>query len=1606
MCWDKIRSIFFAVVSISMVACPVFAVEQTLVSSNAVCRYFVPSDGSLGTTWVAQDFDDSSWSPGVSGLGYDMTSTYWPLFGASVPNYTLSFYVRYLFEVPAGESYDILRLRMKYDDGFIAYLNGVEVARANAPENADFLSTSTDFHTDSLALVYQDFDVSSFLPLLLPGTNVLAVHTLNWSSTSSDLLILPELVGCMEVVTNVAINEFMAINDTTLINSLGKHGDWVELYNPFTNSVSLSGWYLTDNMSKPAKWQFPEGSASVIAAKSYLLVWTDDKSYSETNGEIHTSFKLSGDGEYLALMEPDGSTAAYAYFPEFPEQYGDVSYGIGENGEHRYFSEPTPGDVNAFAGGSNNVSGVKFTPKRGVYTNAMPLVSVSTSTDDAEIRYTANGDAPTINSELYSDPLELNHTAVIRAAGFKNGFSPSTIDTHTYVSADDVLRQPYFPAGFPTNWLGTINGVVGNFEVDYAMDPTIVAGAGVALTNALKALPSLSIVTPLSNLFDSATGIYVNPTEEGIAWERVASAEWIAHDNTSEFQVDCGLRIQGGRFRKFEDSAKKSFSLRFRSVYGEGRLEEDLFSGNAVESFNDLVLRAGATDAWSRGFFGGHEKTQYIVDEFVRRRQLAIGGICPHGTYVHLYLNGLYWGLYNVTEKVSGEFAAAYFGGRDDTWDVLAQRDAMVEGDFTLWNAMLSRLSTNPGSNETYQRVQGNNTDGTRNFSYPVYLDVGNYIDYMIVQYWSANSDWPVNNWRAFRDRNDAVSTGFKFSVWDAEFGLGTRDSFWDAYQGDALTIDQTGSTAGVAALQGKLILNAEYRLRFADRVHKHLFNGGELTPQVTVPRYQTLAAEVEPAIVAESARWGDQDGNAPHTLAQWQNQRDYVLNTFLPQRGAMVLQHFRNRGLYPNVAAPVFSRYGGVFTNSLNLTMMSEHPVYYTLDGSDPRQYGTGAAVGTLYTASGVTVSRATRVKARSRTDEGEWSALADAVFSPAEKPSLRVTELMYHPASRVSSGEETYLDGYDEFIELQNVGPLPVGLAGLHFTQGVTFDFTEGTVQLLSPGEYVLVVRDLSAFTNRYPSVPVSKIAGTFAFPAQSLDNSGEKIEIQDALGREVITFTYNNIWLAATDGAGHSLVPLPDVAQTDEELDYAGNWRASVYIGGSPGTTEPDAPAVTLLLNEILAHTDIPGQSDGSNDGIELYNASSETLTLSAGWYLSDDPNELKKWVIPSTNEIAANGWLYFDEIHDFHTSPTNGFGLDKTGEQVLLSCLPGTGLDRVVDAVTFASQENGMPLVRFPDGAAAWFNGVSTPGSSNRLSGLNIQIAEVMYHPKPTTANPENNENDEFVELFNPAEQSIALMNLTEDAGPWQLAGGIDFLFPDNTVLSAGGRLVVVSFDPATDITARDAFLSAYHITNEQIRLIGPYSGQLNNKTDSIRLESPVTPDVVGDDVSWCVVDHITYYDAAPWPSAVDGSGRSLTRFPGLNSGDDPASWLAGLSATPGCVPAKVAVTVPADNSGVLVPVSLEVAAVIDPHFISGTVSRVVFAVDGVDRSSVSSAPYTASVELESREGERLITARVTDDEGDATSFAGVDHGLYEHPVFFCWSGSVYQSDGYG
>jgi hypothetical protein len=734
-----------------------------------------------------------------------------------------------------------------------------------------------------------------------------------------------------QAAAGLIINEIMASNSSSVIDPQGQYDDWIELYNPGERAVDIAGMYLTDDRSTPTKWRIGSNDVAeaTIAPGGYLLLWADGDI---ADPGLHTPFELSSDGEEIALFDRDGITPIDSM--TFPEQVNNVSYGrLPDTGQWRFMRSPTPGRANTAGAYEGIVAQVEFSPTRGFY-DAPFDVTLTCETPGAAVYCTLDGSEPydvtrgTPTGTIYTGPIHIAKTACLRAIAVKPQWLPAKCVTHTYLFLSDILTQPARPAGFPAVW--------GSKTADYEMDPEIVNDPRYEplIKEALLSIPSLSIVTSLTSLFDAQKGFYANPTNRGVEWERPCSVELIYPDGTAGFQVNCGIRVQGGAFRGWSYTPKKSLRLLFKSLYGPSELRYPLFGEDAVDHFNTITLRAGANDGYS--WNAARYTEQYIRDEFGRSLQRATGNAGSHGMFVHLYVNGLYWGLYNPSERPDASFSASYYGGQSDTWDSIHDK-AASSGNMTAWNQMVSLCASTATSNEAYLRLQGRNPDGTPNPSYPNLLDVTNYIDYLIVNLWAGNWDWPWKNWWAGRDRS-ANSTGFKFYCWDFENTMGNNR---DRSPLDKNALLNDFSSAGEP--HQYLKQNAEYRMLFADRVHRFMFDGAILTPESLIVRYRDLAAIVEKPIIAESARWGDQSFAQPLTQQDWLNERNWILGTYLPQRTAIVLQQFRSAGLYPNVDAPVFHvssvyQHGGHVTSADGLTMLADGAVFYTLDGSDPR--------------------------------------------------------------------------------------------------------------------------------------------------------------------------------------------------------------------------------------------------------------------------------------------------------------------------------------------------------------------------------------------------------------------------------------------------------------------------------------------------------------------------------------------------------------------------------------------------------------------------------------------------------------------------------------------
>ncbi len=974
---------------------------------------------------------------------------------------------------------------------------------------------------------------------------------------------------------SLVINEVMASNSSTKADPQGQYDDWIEIYNYGDMPVDAGGLYLTDNPGNPTKWQIPanEPAVTTVTPQGYLLIWADGDIEDEG---LHADFKLSADGESVCLFDIDGTSLLDSItFPQLPS---DVSYGRypDAGNELDFFAAATPGATNT-EGYEGLVGEIEFSHEHGFYNEPFSLV-LTCDTPDVIIYYSLDGEQPNktqargLAGNIYTAPLRVEQTTCLRAVAIKEGWKSSTIRTQTYIFVSDVVRQspsgtkpgPGWPDPRASSG-GSIWGGGGSQVIDYGMDPDVVNDARYKdlMADALLSVPSLSLVTPLANLFDSSTGIYVNAMQDGRDWERPVSMELIYPDGTEGFQIDAGLRIRGG-YGRTADNAKHAFRLFFRAEYGPPKLQYPLFGDEGVDTFDKVDLRCAQNYSWAfKGSMGDDNggKNTMLREVFSRDLQGATGQPYTRSRYYHLYLNGQYWGIYQTQERSEARYAESYFGGDKDDYDVakvnagpgapytIEVTDGTLDAYNRLWDAARQGFSTDAA----YFKVQGLDPDGTPNPDFERLVDVDNLIDYMICTFYVGDIDAPISNFLR-NDRpnnfyavyNRTAPDGFKFFRHDAEHTMfNINENRTGPYN-----CGQQFQYFNPQWLHQQLIAHPEYKMRFADHVYRHFFNDGIMTLATATNLLLARKDTIDIAIIAESARWGDAKVTRPRTKDDdWLSQVSFLLNDYFPKRTDIVLDQFKTKRWYPAVETPTFNQHGGIVESGFSLVMTVPFgDIYYTLDGEDPRLPGEAINTSSATIYSGpVVLTESTHVRARAFF--GIWSAVHDAIFAVGPvTESLRISEIMYHPA------DTDYPDDPNtEYIELTNIGTEIINLKLVQFTNGIDFTFPSFE---LEPGKCCLVVKDAVAFEARYgPGLPV---AGQYS---GSLANDGERIELVDAIGEIIQNFKYEDNWYDVTDGLGHSLVSVNPALADSEEWSQKDAWRASAYISGSPGYIETD-------------------------------------------------------------------------------------------------------------------------------------------------------------------------------------------------------------------------------------------------------------------------------------------------------------------------------------------------------------------------------------------------------------------------------------------------------------
>lgn len=813
---------------------------------------------------------------------------------------------------------------------------------------------------------------------------------------NSRTLLLPIVVFTFALFTQtsfaqsnkILITEFMAVNSNNIVDEDGEHSDWIEIYNNTDAAIDLDGWYLTDDATVLTKWRFP---SKTLPKGGYLVVFASDKNRIDPAKNLHANFKLSGSGEYLGIVEPDLSIS-HAYSPLFPAQRQDISYGLFQ-GQPVYFTTATPGLENVF--GSLPFA-PNFSSTRGFFKTAFD-VSLTLPGGDGQIYYTTNGTRPSqTTGTLYTAPIHITTTTALSAITVNSAGLTSEIITHTYIFLADVLNQPSTPAGYPTNWKMAASSTA--IPTDYQMDAKVCNSSDYknSMETALTSIPTMNIVTNVGYLFSdvnnaSTGGIYIytgKPNGTGVDWVRPTSIEYFDPASKKEFQLNCQLKLHGGNSRNPANSAKHGFELVFKSAYGPSKLNFDLFEEKkSAKEFNSLILRGGYNYTWTllnNANSAQRVDAQYIQDSWTKTTQLEMGHISGHEKFVHLYLNGLYWGLYNLCEDYSNDYMESYMNGTEDDFDVIKEQQynpatyttaKPTAGNFLAFKDMVDQIQTNNiANNANYQKLQGKNPDGTVNPAYSKLIEIDNYIDYMLINYYLGNLDWNKNNWCVGRNRisNDA---GFRFLCWDAETTM-------TAIGTNLVTAEATSTNP--AYFITYLIKNADFKVQLADQIQKQLLNsGGALTPEVAALRYRILADEIDMPIIAESARWGDCSGTLYTKNSHWLPRKQALLTNYFPFRADTVVKQLRNAGYFPLVKAPTFTHNGGAISSTVNLGMSSNAgTIYYTLDGTDPRTSMTGTVATTAKTyTTAFSVGSSITVKARAKTST-EWSPITEATF------------------------------------------------------------------------------------------------------------------------------------------------------------------------------------------------------------------------------------------------------------------------------------------------------------------------------------------------------------------------------------------------------------------------------------------------------------------------------------------------------------------------------------------------------------------------------------------------------------------------------------------------
>lgn len=863
----------------------------------------------------------------------------------------------------------------------------------------------------------------------------------------------------------ISINEIMASNDATVSDNNGEFDDWVEIYNAGSTSINIGGWYVSDDPANLKKFQIPNNRSSqtTISPGGYMILWFDDDT---GQGPLHINHKLSADGESVIITASNGISRIDSV--KFGEQTTDISYGRETDGSGSFtFLNPTPGSSNNNSALPEKSDTPEFSLESGFY-SGQQAVGI-TAANGADIYYTTDGSVPTSSDNEYTAPVSISSSVVLRAVAVEQGKANSEVNTNTF-----LFEQEH---SVPT--------------VSFVMEPD-------SLFDYDKGMYAFGDSTEAENDYPYKGANFWQP------WEYPVHLEYIDTNGDIEFEMDAGASIAGNFSRAF---LKKSFIINNNEEYGIDRLEYELFPENDYDEYDGFGLRASA------------EERARLLNEMMYEinKKWNHRNAMQAYEWVALYINGEYWGTYNLIERKNDDFVESRYGY--DDIDMIKDYDTVKDGEYTDYQEMLDVFNDNSLSEaEFYAYAKAN-------------IDFDSFTDHWIYQAFTSHGD--ENNLRYWRPRTPEGKWHYISYDFDWWRNLGRERSEYTSIFGR-----WSEKTVGGFWLIDRMLQNPTYREIYLNRL-------GDLMNTSFKQDYlnnliDSLDAAIDPEMPRDIARWSDgwYDISGPTNFRM-----EYIpeltkdfLGEYIPYMYADFKSVYGNDTTRVTLAS---TSNGSIKLNSIepNISNGSWSGVYFQDTSVRLKAQPEPGYKLKLWTVNGLSAGTQPVLTLPLSSEPVE----IEAEFEEIENNQIVINEINYNPAQSFDSGD---------WVELYNHSESDIDLSGWTYQDEdaePVFTFPANTV-IESKG-YAVISSDTVAFKSRHPGIAFVKTQAVFG-----LQGSGDQVRIYNEEGMLIDSLRYNDKapWPVEADGLGKTL----ELIDWTTDNNVGESWAASLTDGGTPG------------------------------------------------------------------------------------------------------------------------------------------------------------------------------------------------------------------------------------------------------------------------------------------------------------------------------------------------------------------------------------------------------------------------------------------------------------------